>query len=112
MFAISAKLNYASYNPLSPYPGTELYEKMKDQLEFSIFPYKNEWKDKSIYDRFDEQKNKFYRTFYLRPTYFSTNLVTLLSNLNEIVKMGTGLLRYLWFDKKFVISGLKGARDK
>jgi anaerobic magnesium-protoporphyrin IX monomethyl ester cyclase len=111
-FAKSAKLSFASFNPLTPYPGTSTYEEFKNKIDFSIYPYKNEWHDKSIYDEFDRRKKIFYKTFYLRPSYFISNAKTLFFSIKEFSNMGIGMLRYLWFDKKFVISGLKGYKDR
>lgn len=111
-FAKAAKLNYASFNPLTPYPGTGLFEEMKPQLNFSIYPYKNEWKDEAVYQNFDRRKQLFYKGFYMRFNYFNNNISTLVNNFGEVVNMGLGLLRYLWWDKRFVISGLKGVADK
>lgn len=111
-FAKAANLNYASFNPLTPYPGTGLFDAIRSQIEFSIYPYKNEWKDKAIYDRFDKNKSRFYKGFYLRPNYFVSNIPTLFSNFKSIANLAIDMLRYLFGDKQFVISGLKGARDK
>lgn len=111
-FAVNSDLNFASFNPLTPYPGTAMFNEMRNQLDFSIYPYNNEWKDKSIYNDFDRRKKIFYKSFYFRPGYFYMNAKALLKNLNEITSMGFGLIRYLIWDKKFVISGLKGAQDK
>lgn len=111
-FAKKAKLSYASFNPLTPYPGTGLFQEIKEQIAFSIYPYRNEWKDELIYDVFSRRKLRFYKAFYLRWGYFSTNSITLLKNAKHIFSMGVGLLRYLWWDKRFVISGIKGAQDK
>ncbi len=111
-FAKAANLNYASFNPLTPYPGTGLFDAIRSQIEFSIYPYKNEWKDKAIYDRFDKNKSRFYKGFYLRPSYFVSNIPTLFSNFKSIANLAIDMLRYLFGDKQFVISGLKGARDK
>lgn len=111
-FAKAAKLNYASFNPLTPYPGTGLFTEMKPMLNFSIYPYKNEWKDDAIYENFDRRKQLFYKGFYMRFNYFNSNISSAITNFSQILYMGFGLLRYLWWDKRFVISGLKGARDK
>ncbi len=111
-FAKAAKLNYASFNPLTPYPGTGLFDEIKGQLNFSIYPYKNEWKEESVYENFDRRKQLFYKGFYMRFNYFNHNISSMLSNFSQIASMGLSLLRYLWWDKRFVISGLKGARDK
>ena len=112
IFAQKANLNYASFNPLTPYPGTGLFNELKTELEFSIYPYKNEWKNGAVYETFDRRKQSFYRGFYMRFNYFQNNLMPIVRNIHQAFRLATGLLRYLWWDKTFVISGLKGARDK
>jgi radical SAM superfamily enzyme YgiQ (UPF0313 family) len=111
-FAKAAKLNFASFNPLTPYPGTGLFDQVKHLIDFEIYPYKNRWKDEKIYDKFDSYKLKFYKGFYLRPSYWVNNLTVLRNNFFQIWKLGIGMLRYLFWDKQFVISGLKGEKDK
>lgn len=111
-FVKKSALHFASFNPLTPYPGTPLFDEMKEALEFSIYPYNNEWKDKTIYTVFDARKKIFYKSFYMRPGYLAKNIGSLMSNINEFVRYGFGMLRYLLWDNKFVISGLKGAKDK
>lgn len=111
-FAKSANLNYASFNPLTPYPGTSLYVELKEYLTFNIYPYKNEWTNPLVNELFDQRKQRFYRGFYLRYGYIVSNFRTNLKNILQLISMGVSLLRYLWWDKQFVISGLKGAKDK
>lgn len=111
-FAKEAKLNFASFNPLTPYPGTSMYNLMADRVDFSIYPYRNSWKDTTIYDDFDRRKKVFYRRFYVRPAYLLRNAPVFIRNFDGFFTMGAGLLRYLVWDSKFVISGLKGAKDK
>lgn len=111
-FVKSADLNYASFNPLTPYPGTGLFDEIKDQLDFSIYPYKNEWKAKSMYSDFSRRKEIFYKSFYVRLRFISRNVTVLLKNAGQIIVLGWGMIRYLWGDKRFVISGIKGAQDK
>lgn len=111
-FAVKSDLNFASFNPLTPYPGTPMFNEMSNDIDFSIYPYKNNWLDKSIYSDFARRKKIFYKAFYFRPSYFFLNASALIKNIKEIFGMGIGLLRYLLWDKKFVISGLKGAQDK
>lgn len=110
-FAKAARLNFASFNPLTPYPGTAMYNEMAARLEFSIYPYRNTWTDPEVHEQFDRRKKRFYKSFYLRPAFVAGNARVLLRNLPGLVTMGTGLLRYLLWDGKFVISGLKGPKD-
>jgi radical SAM superfamily enzyme YgiQ (UPF0313 family) len=111
-FARQSGINFASYNPLTPYPGTPLFSQMADQLNFSIYPYRNEWKNQSVYDDFDRRKKIFYRKFYFRARHLLGNAPVLARNWGSFVSYGSGMLRYLLWDSKFVLSGIKGAKDR
>jgi len=111
-FAKAAQLSFASFNPLTPYPGTALFEEVKELIHFNIYPYTNEWKDKSVYVKFDKDKLRFYKGFYLRPSFFLGNIKSFINNFGQLCRFGIDMLRYLFWDKQFVISGLKGANDK
>jgi len=112
-FAIRADLTYASFNPITPYPGTALFEELRDHVAFSILPYKNEFKNaREINQTFARRKKEFYRRFYLRPSYMLPMSAKLVTNFRETFSNGVSLLSYLWFNGKFTISGLKGAYDE
>jgi len=111
-FAIKAKLTFASVNPLSPYPGTSLYDRLAPDLDFSLFPYKNEFKDPQIVLNFTKRKKKFYKAFYMRPNYVLSNVPSIIKNFSEFSGHAFGLLKYVFLNGAFVISGLKGANDK
>lgn len=111
-FARKANLNFASINPLTPYPGTALFERLKNDINFSIFPYKNEFKDKNLAEIFTDRKKRFYKSFYLRPAYWIYNVSYFVRNFGETVSYAKGLLSYLFLNGGFVISGLKGRKDK
>lgn len=111
-FALNANLNYASFNPLTPYPGTPLFEALQSEINFTIYPYKNEWKNDSVYELFDQRKSIFYKSFYLRPSYWWRSIPLVFHHFKSLANMSYGMLRYLIWDKQFVISGLKGTKDK
>jgi radical SAM superfamily enzyme YgiQ (UPF0313 family) len=111
-FAKKAKLTFASVNPLTPYPGTSLFERLKEDLNFSLFPYKNEFKDPNIVLNFTKRKKKFYTEFYMRPSYIIGSHRAIIRNFSEISGHAIGLLKYIYFNGSFVIPGLKGANDK
>lgn len=73
-FAINAELDYVSVSTLTLYPGTMLYEQLKHAVEFSLFPYKNEWKDPLLTKRNCERERKFYRQFYFRKKYVQNKI--------------------------------------
>lgn len=111
-FAKKAKLTFASVNPLTPYPGTDLFSRLENDLNFNLFPYQNEFKDPQIVVDFTKRKKKFYTEFYMRPSYVFGNMKAIVNNFSEISSHARGLINYVFFNGEFVISGLKGAEDK
>ena len=67
--AKSLDLDFVLVSSLIPYPGTELFEGMKKQVEFSLFPYENKFVDSTIDGRLIRREKEFYRAFYFRPSY-------------------------------------------
>jgi len=112
-FVRKSELNFASFNPLTPYPGTSLFTELREGLDFSIYPYQNTWKDKTVYQQFTKRKKTFYRKFYLRPSYVLKNRHIFISHFKEFLAIGVSLVSYVLLNgKSFVISGLKGADDE
>lgn len=110
-FAIEAKLNFIAINPIQAYPGTPYYEQVKDNIDFSFYPYKNEWKKGLKDPQFDVYKNRLYAGFYWRWSFVKNNAVLLLTNMHKMVPMTIDFFRYMLWDKKFVIGGIKGKQD-
>lgn len=84
-FTIDMKLDYAHFNKFTPFPGTELYEKLTEQgyvfdfskstiLDHNQVPYINPGMDKSEFSKF---LNKANRRFYLRPGYILKRLLSI-----------------------------------
>ena len=84
-FAIDMKLDYAHFNKFTPFPGTELYEKLTGQgyvfdfskstiLDHDHVPYINPGMDKDEFSKFLDKAN---RRFYLRPTYILKRLLSI-----------------------------------
>lgn len=68
-FAINAKLSMAAVEGIKLYPGTALFEKYKEMIDFSIIPYVNQFIDPQVEITHSLRKNEFYRKFYYRPEY-------------------------------------------
>ncbi len=111
-FAIDSKLTFASFNPLTPYPGTAIFNELKMDLNFSILPYKNEFIDSSLAENFTRRKKIFYKKFYLRPNYILINFKSLIMNFRELYNYTSSMINYLFFKGGFAISGIKGPKDK
>jgi anaerobic magnesium-protoporphyrin IX monomethyl ester cyclase len=73
-FAIEADLDYITVNKLIPYPGTPLFDDLQKELNFSLFPYTNEWKDPTVDKHMDALEKEFYKRFYFRWSYVFKNM--------------------------------------
>jgi len=82
-FAIEAGLDYIALSTLVPYPGTPLYEKLKDEIDFSLFPYKNAFKNGRKNGILSAWEKIFYRKFYLRPAFIFKKAIQLFSKPKE-----------------------------
>lgn len=68
-----------------PYPGTVFFDEFKDKIDFSLFPYKNEFKDKELIKTGEEREKIFYRNFYFRFGYAGKIWKNMLSHPAEII---------------------------
>ncbi|MCZ2393659.1 MAG: B12-binding domain-containing radical SAM protein [Chitinophagales bacterium] len=59
-------LSFAGVGELTPYPGTDLYNQLQSQIEFSLFPYRLNFKNKEISTTAIRRRTKFHRKFYFR----------------------------------------------
>lgn len=101
-----AEFDYISVFELQTYPGTELYEKMKDSVVFTLFPYVNRFKDEALNQRKMALQKYFYKSWYYRPGYLLQKLPDAVKFTNQAVKGGALM-------SKFLITGLqrKGRKD-
>ena len=110
-FLSKSKLNFATLNPLMLYPGTSLFENYKEHIDFNIYPYKNEWKNKSQ-KTLELQNKKFYLTFYFRFNFFTTNRKIIFKYFFDNLRYGLILLRYLLIKGKFPLTGIRTKNQK
>jgi radical SAM superfamily enzyme YgiQ (UPF0313 family) len=59
--------HFISVDELLVYPGTPLYDKYAHLVDFSLYPYRNGFKDEAHNRIATARKNRFFRSFYLRP---------------------------------------------
>ena len=93
-FAIKAKLDYVLATELRPYPGTPLYEQMKELVDFNILPYRNEFKDPNVKKRQIEWEKEFFRRFYLRTSYIIRMVSKMLKKPGETIENASKILRF------------------
>ncbi len=94
-------LDYIVVSKLIPYPGTPLFEKLKDDIEFSLLPYKNEFKDRSLEKKYKLWEKEFYRRFYLNPKNLLRMVVLLIFHPKQVI---SGLHIFL----SYILSPIKG----
>jgi anaerobic magnesium-protoporphyrin IX monomethyl ester cyclase len=110
-FSIDAKLSFVCFSPIQAYPGTAFFEQVKDKINFSIYPYKLEWIDAAVNEVFSKQKLVFYSRFYMRLSYLITNINVFSQYKGYVLKLGRNMLRYLFWDRRFVIGGIKSSKE-
>lgn len=64
---LKSPISFITVNPLVPYAGTPLFEKVRDDIEFSLFPYRCRFKDAGFGAAAEARKRRIYLRFYLRP---------------------------------------------
>ncbi len=99
-FAINAKFDYITVNEFTPYPGTVIFDALSSQVDFSLFPYKNEWKDASIHERNKQREKEFYRLFYFRRKYVLQNIIKAISQPREYINNVLKLANYIFVKRK------------
>jgi len=93
--ALNANLDYMGVTALTAYPGTPLFEKLKDQIDFSILPYVNRFKDEELNARREKWEKEFYKRFYFRPRQIFHNLKKGIANPAEFAKNGIKLAQFV-----------------
>lgn len=71
-YARKGNFNFVIPGRFIPYPGTAFYDAYKDSIDFSLFPYRNEFKDKALIATGIEREKKFYRNYYFRLGYIKS----------------------------------------
>ncbi|NQS99905.1 MAG: radical SAM protein [Candidatus Omnitrophica bacterium] len=65
--ALSSSLDLIIATTLVPYPGTPLYEQMKDRISFKLIPYQSRFKDDRSKHELIALEKELYWKFYFRP---------------------------------------------
>lgn len=61
------KFDFVVASRLCLYPGVPLFEKARQDIDFSLFPYRNKFKDDKIEYESMSREKIFYRSFYFDP---------------------------------------------
>jgi len=90
------KLEFVVVSTLVPYPNTELYELEKDNIEFSLLPYKCEFKEQAT----TEREAEFYRRYYFTPSFIAGKIGHLARHPVETLKASADFVRYAVASKR------------
>ncbi len=93
--ARTLKLDYATIGKTIPYPGTPLYDEYRDQVDFSLYPYRNDWRDPGRRRQLDDWERRFYRALYLNPHYLLRNAHHAWQSPATVWRAGRALLPFL-----------------
>jgi radical SAM superfamily enzyme YgiQ (UPF0313 family) len=96
--------DYIIVTKLTPYPGTPLFETVRDKMDFTLFPYKNEFRDAGWEEEMIKREKKFYRTFYFRFKYA-------VSKLSEFFRRPVSFMADIFKLASFVLSGNRNKKD-
>ncbi len=94
-YAKQARFNYVLVSKFIPYPGTPIFSELRDQINFSIFPYTNEFKDKVKEQEYQGWEKEFFLRYYFRPAYVFNNFKRFMASPKELVKNVKNLSKYL-----------------
>ncbi len=79
-FAHKAGLSFVAVSGLMFYPGTNMYKRYSDKIDFNIYPYRNRFCDSSLEDRKYTWEKKFYQNFYYSPRFVFNHALRLFSS--------------------------------
>ena len=96
-FAIQGGFSFIVISTLKPYPGTVLFDEFRNEIDFSLIPYNNEFSSQEIVEKAKIHQKLLTRKFYLSPIIwfriskfalknarnFTHNLFSFLSYLNN-----------------------------
>lgn len=102
----SLEIDYATVAQTTPYPGTSLFDQYRDQVDFSLFPYHNEWKSPDRRQELLNWERRFFREMYFRPTYMARHAWRFLRNPGETLRCGKAILPFM------MGNGLEAARNE
>jgi anaerobic magnesium-protoporphyrin IX monomethyl ester cyclase len=98
-FAKKLKASFASFNIATPYPGTELYETVKDELNTDMEGMNARRAALGDKELLESYISRAYREFYVRPSYVWRRLrrVRSVGEFFKMVKAGLDVLRLYVF---------------
>jgi anaerobic magnesium-protoporphyrin IX monomethyl ester cyclase len=94
-FALDGKFSFIVVSTLRPYPGTALFNELKDEIEFSLLPYRNIFKKNELTERANLHQKYLIRNFYFHPNVWVRISKQILNDPLGIIENVKSFLRYL-----------------
>jgi anaerobic magnesium-protoporphyrin IX monomethyl ester cyclase len=93
-YAIKANFDFVIPGRFIAYPGTKYFDDNKDQVDFELFPYKNEFKDKKLINIGIEREKIFYRLYYFRFGYVDKIWKNIFEHPTEILNNSIKAIKF------------------
>jgi len=84
------KLEFVAVSTLVPYPNTALFEQEKENIDFTLLPYKCQFRKQAT----TEREAEFYRRYYLSPSFIAGKVGHLARHPGETLKASAEFMRY------------------
>lgn len=89
-------VDFATIGKTVAYPGTRLFDQYQDRIDFSLFPYKNVWREEGREKELERWEKRFFRDMYLRPTYVARQAGRMLQYPGTMLAAGKALAGFLF----------------
>lgn len=89
-------IDYATVGQTVPYPGTSLFNQYRNDVDFSLFPYRNEWRSSNRRQELMRWEKRFYREMYFKLPYIARHAARLIKHPKVTFTAGKALLSAAW----------------
>jgi len=99
------KFDFIAISRLCLYPGTPLFEGLRDNVDFYLFPYRNQFKEKRLERESIEREKAFYFSFYF-------NFLWVLRIIKFMAKRPKQTILLAWSLVRFILSQKIESRER
>jgi anaerobic magnesium-protoporphyrin IX monomethyl ester cyclase len=111
-FILESKVNLISVSPLTPYPGTSLFKELSGEIDFNIYPYKNQWKENSIGINYLKRSERINKSFYMRFSFIKNNVGLIILNPFNFLKLSLRVFIESKLSGRLFFGGIKPHNNK
>jgi radical SAM superfamily enzyme YgiQ (UPF0313 family) len=111
-FIFESKVNLISVSPLTPYPGTSLFKELRNEIDFNIYPYKNQWKENNILITYLKRSERINKSFYMRFNFIKNNMGLILLKPFSFLKLSSRVFIQSKLSGRLFFGGIKPNNNK